>query len=208
MLTLTAAGQPSTTMTLRRIQLAKMARDIGGDPADVTAEKLVAWFGSQPGWKIETRRNYRRGAWFFFRWAYRTKRLPDRLARRAAQGTRATRCATAGAGPGVARGVHGGRRRDCADAAASRGGRHAPRRGRPRPQSATCSKVPTAHNCSCTARALSSASSRSATHLRRRYVRAPPATRRARSFSRPEPATRVKCLCAPVMSSSATAVPW
>jgi len=31
MLTLTAAGQPSTTMTLRRIQLAKMARDIGGD---------------------------------------------------------------------------------------------------------------------------------------------------------------------------------
>ena len=66
MLTLTAAGQPSTTMTLRRIQLAKMARDIGGDPADVTAEKLVAWFGSQPGWKIETRRNYRAAVRGFF----------------------------------------------------------------------------------------------------------------------------------------------
>jgi integrase/recombinase XerC len=80
MLTLAAGGQPSTTMTLRRMQLVKMARDLGGDPADVTAEKLVAWFGSQPQWKIETRRNYRAGVRGFFRWAYQTKRIPDHIA--------------------------------------------------------------------------------------------------------------------------------
>src|SRR4029079_17807844 len=35
MLTLAAAGQPPTTTELRRIQLVRMATDIGGRPADV-----------------------------------------------------------------------------------------------------------------------------------------------------------------------------
>ena len=80
MLTLAAAGQPPTTTELRRIQLVRMARDIGGRPADVAGEKFVEWFGRQTGWTIETRRSYRAGIRGFFRWAYRTKRVPDHLA--------------------------------------------------------------------------------------------------------------------------------
>ena len=80
MLTLAAAGQPPTTTELRRIQLVRMARDIGGRPADVAGEKFVEWFGRQTGWTIETRRGYRAGIRGFFRWAYRTKRVPDHLA--------------------------------------------------------------------------------------------------------------------------------
>ena len=76
MLTLAAAGQPPTTTELRRIQLVRMARDIGGRPADVAGEKFVEWFGRQTGWTIETRRSYRAGIRGFFRWAYRTKPVP------------------------------------------------------------------------------------------------------------------------------------
>ena len=61
MLTLAAAGQPPTTTELRRIQLVRMARDIGGRPADVAGETFVEWFGRQTGWTIETRRSYRAG---------------------------------------------------------------------------------------------------------------------------------------------------
>ena len=46
MLTLGAAGQPPTTTELRRIELVRMARDIGGRPADVAGEKFVEWFGA------------------------------------------------------------------------------------------------------------------------------------------------------------------
>jgi hypothetical protein len=69
MLTLAAAGQPPTTTELRRIQLVRMARDIGGRPADVAGEKFVAWFGRQTGWTIETHRSYRAGIRGSFRWA-------------------------------------------------------------------------------------------------------------------------------------------
>jgi len=79
-LSLAAAGQPQTSLTLRRIQLVRMARDIGGRPADVTGDMLVAWFGAQTGWKTETRRNYRAAVRGFWRWAYRTNRVPDHLA--------------------------------------------------------------------------------------------------------------------------------
>jgi hypothetical protein len=58
MLTLAAAGRPPATMALRRVQLVRMARDIGGHPADVTGQQLVEWFGSQTGWTTETRRRY------------------------------------------------------------------------------------------------------------------------------------------------------
>jgi integrase len=80
MLSLAAAGQPPTSLTLRRIQLVRMARDLGGSPADVTADMLVAWVGAQTGWKTETRRNYRAAVRGFWRWAYRTKRVRDHLA--------------------------------------------------------------------------------------------------------------------------------
>ena len=80
MLSLAAAGQPAASLTLRRIQLVRMARDLGGAPADVTADTLVAWFGAQTGWKTETRRNYRAAVRGFWRWAYRTKRVPEHLA--------------------------------------------------------------------------------------------------------------------------------
>ena len=80
MLTLAAAGQPPTTTELRRIQLVRMATDIGGRPADVAGEKFVEWFGRQTGWTIETRRSYRAGIRGFLRWPYRTKPVPDHLA--------------------------------------------------------------------------------------------------------------------------------
>ena len=76
MLTLAAAGQPRTTTACVR-----MARDIGGRPADVAGEKFVAWFGRQTGWTIETRRSYRASIRGSFRWAYRTKRVPGRFRR-------------------------------------------------------------------------------------------------------------------------------
>jgi integrase/recombinase XerC len=53
MLSLAAAGQSATSLTLRRIQLLRMARDMGGSPTDVTGDMLVAWFGAQTGWKTE-----------------------------------------------------------------------------------------------------------------------------------------------------------
>ena len=56
-----------------------MARDIGGRPADVAGETFVEWFGRQTGWTIETRRSYRAGIRGFFRWAYRTKPVPEHL---------------------------------------------------------------------------------------------------------------------------------
>jgi hypothetical protein len=80
MLSLAAAGQPAASLTLRRIQLVRMARDLGGQPTDVTADPLVGWFGAQTGWKTETRRNYRAAVRGFWRWAYRTKRVPHHLA--------------------------------------------------------------------------------------------------------------------------------
>lgn len=62
LVTLAAAGQPPTTLKLRRTQLVRMTRDLDGRPTDLTAEALVARFGSQRQWSIETRRSYRAGA--------------------------------------------------------------------------------------------------------------------------------------------------
>src|SRR6476620_1710471 len=101
MLTLGAAGQPPTTTELRRIQLVRMARDIGGRPADVAGEKFVEWFGRQTGCTIETRRSYRAGIRGFLRWPYRTKPVPDHLADELpkVRGPRGQRGAAAGARP-------------------------------------------------------------------------------------------------------------
>src|SRR6476661_1009808 len=48
MLTLAAAGQPPTTTELRRIQFVRIARAIGGRPADVAREKFVGGSGGRP----------------------------------------------------------------------------------------------------------------------------------------------------------------
>jgi hypothetical protein len=80
LVTLAAAGQSPLSIELRRGQLIVLAREIGCDPADVTAERLVAWFGDPShNWSTEHRRSYRGAASRFFAWAYKTKRLPDYL---------------------------------------------------------------------------------------------------------------------------------
>ena len=55
---LAAAGQPASTINLRRGQLTKMARELAAPPSKATAERLLAWFGGQD-WATETRRSYR-----------------------------------------------------------------------------------------------------------------------------------------------------
>lgn len=80
LVSLTAAGQASTTIRLRREQLVKMGRELhaaGLDPLDVTGEHLVKWFGDpRHSWKTEIRRSYAGVAQRFFAWGYKTKRLP------------------------------------------------------------------------------------------------------------------------------------
>jgi integrase/recombinase XerC len=76
---LAAAGRPQTTIELRRIQLARMARELHAKPADVTGEMLVAWFGRHTEWQPETRRSDRAAVRGFFTWAYRTNRVPHYL---------------------------------------------------------------------------------------------------------------------------------
>lgn len=76
LLSLAAVGQTRPTIALRRALLCRVARGLDCPPEAVTAELLVAWFGSQGHWSIETRRSYRATARTFFSWAYRTGRLP------------------------------------------------------------------------------------------------------------------------------------
>ncbi|OBJ27164.1 tyrosine-type recombinase/integrase [Mycobacterium sp. 1245801.1] len=76
---LAAAGQSPSTVASRRKALARMGRELGCPPAEVTAEQLVAWLGRQQ-WKPETRRFYRAAARDFLRWAYRAGRVPAYLA--------------------------------------------------------------------------------------------------------------------------------
>jgi integrase len=76
LVTLAAAGQRDATIRYRRRLLCTMARGLRQPPAQVTAETLVAWFGRQHHWAIETRRSYRAAARGFFAWAYKTGRVP------------------------------------------------------------------------------------------------------------------------------------
>jgi integrase len=75
-----AAGQPATTIRLRREQLNKMARDLGKPPVDVSGEDLVAWLAKNSHWAMETRRGARTAARLFFLWAYQTGRVPRHIA--------------------------------------------------------------------------------------------------------------------------------
>ncbi|MGH7732830.1 MAG: tyrosine-type recombinase/integrase, partial [Gemmatimonadales bacterium] len=78
--TLAAAGQPKTTMTLRRIQLVRMARELGCRPDQLTGTRLVEWFGGRPDWTTETRRSNRAAVRCLLRWAYKTGRIGVHLA--------------------------------------------------------------------------------------------------------------------------------
>jgi integrase len=80
LLTLAAAGQRDATLRLRRYLLIRMAYGLGQPPESVTGELLVAWFGSQAHWALETRRSHRAAARCFFTWAYRTGKVPTYLA--------------------------------------------------------------------------------------------------------------------------------
>lgn len=64
-----AAGRPRQTIATRRYHLARLARAMRCAPADVTPERLVAWFSRQNQWSAETRRSYRTTARSFFAWA-------------------------------------------------------------------------------------------------------------------------------------------
>lgn len=77
---LAAAGQPATTIRNRRQALGHMARELGGSPAEVTGEQLVAWLDRHTEWALETRRGRRTAARRFFRWAYKTGRIPVHIA--------------------------------------------------------------------------------------------------------------------------------
>lgn len=71
-LTLAAGGQSSSTVRLRRLTLAHIARGLNAPtPDDVSAAQLVAWFGRQTHWSRSTRRVYRSAARGFFAWAYK-----------------------------------------------------------------------------------------------------------------------------------------
>ncbi|WP_232375434.1 tyrosine-type recombinase/integrase [Mycolicibacterium baixiangningiae] len=78
LLHLAAAGHTARTIDARRKSLTRIARALRCPPGDVTAERLVDWFGRQD-WKPETRKFYRSAARGFFAWAYRTGRVPEYL---------------------------------------------------------------------------------------------------------------------------------
>lgn len=71
----TGAGQRPATVRLRREQLELIARGMDGSPADVTPERLMAWFGTRT-WALTTRKSYREAAIGFFRWAAKVGHVP------------------------------------------------------------------------------------------------------------------------------------
>lgn len=80
LVSLAAVGQLTTTVDYRRALLCRIARGLDCPPEAVTGERLVAWFGQQTHWSIETRRSYRAAARGFFAWAYKVGRVPAYLA--------------------------------------------------------------------------------------------------------------------------------
>lgn len=69
------AGYRAATVALRRDQLELIARGLQGTPGQVTAERLLAWFGTRD-WAPTTRKSHREAAIGFFRWAAKTGRIP------------------------------------------------------------------------------------------------------------------------------------
>ena len=63
------AGTPDTTLELRRMQVAKIGRELGGvEPWEVRREHLIEWLNSKD-WAPQTRRSYRTTLRTFYRWA-------------------------------------------------------------------------------------------------------------------------------------------
>src|SRR5271154_6843709 len=71
-----AVGPREATRELRRSHLTHMARGLGCPPDEVTAERLVDWFGQQTHWSLEHRRSNRSTAKGFFSWLYKVGRMP------------------------------------------------------------------------------------------------------------------------------------
>ncbi|WP_237072119.1 tyrosine-type recombinase/integrase [Mycobacterium avium] len=70
-----AEGQRQATLRLRRDQLQHMARCLGCAPDEVTAERLIEWFGKQTHWSAEHRRSNRSAVRGFFSWAHKSGRV-------------------------------------------------------------------------------------------------------------------------------------
>lgn len=75
-----AAGRPKTTLGTRRAHLAHVARSLRCKPHEVTAKRLVAWFGRQKHWARETRRGYRNTLRSFFQWGHRVGLFAENFA--------------------------------------------------------------------------------------------------------------------------------
>jgi integrase/recombinase XerC len=67
-----AAGYPITTRNTRRQHLQHLARTIGTDPGQLSAEQLVSWAGDRD-WAPSTRRTRRATFQSFFAWARDSK---------------------------------------------------------------------------------------------------------------------------------------
>lgn len=70
---LRSAGRPETTITLRRYQLSRLARDVEAGPWDLTGDDLITYTGAQT-WGRDTRRAFRSAARAFYSWAITTGR--------------------------------------------------------------------------------------------------------------------------------------
>lgn len=73
---LKAAGLSDNTLRTRRYKMSRLARGVGGSPATVSGDDLVAWLSSHD-WRPETRRAYRNTASSFFTWLRRSGRRSD-----------------------------------------------------------------------------------------------------------------------------------
>jgi integrase/recombinase XerC len=72
-----AAGRPASTLRIRRIQLARIARAYPDtSPWEIAPDDLVTWIAGQ-NWKPETRSSYRSAFRSFWGWAVTTKRTTE-----------------------------------------------------------------------------------------------------------------------------------
>lgn len=69
-----AASCSEQTIDLRAYQLRRVARDLGGAPAQVTGEALIDWLAGQ-SWAPNTKRSYRATLRAFYRWMAETGRV-------------------------------------------------------------------------------------------------------------------------------------
>lgn len=70
---LTTGGTNPSTIRLRRLQLARFARDLECGPWQVTEDQLIGWCAAR-GWGAETRKSFKATARSFYRWAVKTGR--------------------------------------------------------------------------------------------------------------------------------------